>query len=292
MKPNLPDPPPVALAYVRVSTNRQDLSVATQIEQVQRAARYHTNADDATVEIFAEPDTSGSIPFFERDQGKALLARIEGLNALALLGEKSPPVTLIVPKVDRLGRDAADISTTTRHLDELGVRLVFLDLNVDTRSATGRACMQLMAVFAELERNRIRERITEAFATKRTRHEHMGGSTAPYGWDKVATGRTTAKGVAIFELVPNPTEQRHLLNMVAMREAGLGFHTIAKQLNQLGVPTKGGIRPLKVRGKKVNGRETSVERWTSGKWTCGNVQGILENATVQAWLAQPKQQAA
>ena len=54
--------------------------------------------------------------------------------------------------MDRLGRDTVDVSRTVSLFESLGARMVFLDINVDRRTAMGRAFMQIAAVFAELER--------------------------------------------------------------------------------------------------------------------------------------------
>ena len=49
-------------AYIRVSTDRQDLSIEAQQNQIRRAAAHFCPDEDLdTLRIFAEPDTSGSI---------------------------------------------------------------------------------------------------------------------------------------------------------------------------------------------------------------------------------------
>jgi DNA invertase Pin-like site-specific DNA recombinase len=192
----------------------------------------------------------------------------------------------VVPKVDRLGRDTIDISETANLVHTLGVRLLFLDINVDTRSAMGRAFMQIAAVFAELERNRIRERILEALATKRGKGQLTG--TLPYGWDAEPTGETTPKGVPIRRLVPNLTEQRWILHMHAMRAAGGSYYAIAQKLNELGCPTKRAGEVLTLRGKN----KTTAPGIVRSGWRSGNVQKVLTNQTVQSWLASQAAQAA
>lgn len=268
--------PPVALGYVRVSTNQQDLSVDAQTVAVRRAAEYQQLGP---VEIFAESDTSGSLPFHQRDQGKKLLARVKALDGA--------PCTIIVPKVDRLGRDSVDVNQNVRLLDSLGARVVFLDINVDTRTPMGRAFMQIAAVFAELELARIRERIQTALDHKQSKGELCG--TEPFGFKAVLTGETTAKGTAIKRLEDNPEEQKWILFMVQMRAEGWGYHTIAKRLNEMGVPTKR-------RGEVLNllnggtGKPSVEKKFTSGKWQAGNVQKVLNSKTTQAWLQSREEQ--
>src|ERR1700721_660855 len=166
--------------YLRVSTHRQDLSIEAQTEQVKRAAEYRR--DSAGLELFAEPDTSGSIEFAKREQGAALLARTHEAIQSGLT------VTVIVPKVDRLGRDVIDINQTVRLFEQMGVRILFLAINVDTRTPMGRALMQIAAVCAELELARIRRAIQSALDQKRA-HGQLTG-TVPFGWDAIETGGT------------------------------------------------------------------------------------------------------
>ncbi|MDD0156974.1 recombinase family protein, partial [Shigella flexneri] len=67
--------------------------------------------------------------------------------------------TLVVLKLDRLGRDNIDLQNTVTLLNDKGVKLICLDLPVkDLSSSEGKLVLQLFSTFAEFERNRIRER--------------------------------------------------------------------------------------------------------------------------------------
>lgn len=280
----------LTLAYTRVSTNRQDLSTEAQYEQVRRSAAYFQLAEP---EVYADADTSGSIPFAEREQGAELLERIREFKQSSPSppgGEgrgEVPTITLLVPKVDRLGRDSIDVNQTVRLLDSLGVRVIFLDINVDTRTAMGRAFMQIAAVFAELELARIRERIQTALDLKKSKGELCG--SIPFGWDAIETGEVTAKGVKVRKLVDNPSEQAWLLRMVEWRRAGFSYGYIAKQLNAANVPTK---RAALLRQQAGIRNQESADPASCPlspdpsllRWQQGNVKNVLTNATVAAWL--------
>lgn len=70
--------------------------------------------------------------------------------------------TLVVLKLDRLGRDAIDVQKTIDMLLDRGVSLRSLDLpNVNLTSAEGKLMLQVFSAFSEFERNRIRERTVE-----------------------------------------------------------------------------------------------------------------------------------
>ncbi len=271
--------PPIAFGYVRVSTDRQDLSVDAQTAAVERAALYH---QFGPCEIIAEPDVSGALPFLARPKARAHIARLRELQ------EQGIETVLIVPKVDRLGRDTVDVSTTVTLLETLGCRVIFLDINVDTRTPMGRAFMQIAAVFAELELARIRERIQTALDQRRT--DGMVTGTVPYGWNAEPTGevKLNAAGapIPLRRLVDNPAEQSWILWMLAGHrkgEHGYGYGKIAAELNRLGVPTKTGA------GVEIN--MNKVKMLTHGKWHAGKVHKVLTNKTVCEWLERRNAQA-
>lgn len=255
------------LGYVRVSSGKQELSIEVQGGQIRRFTAFKGLPE---AEIIPDEDTSGGIVFAQRKGGRAVLQRIQ--RAVA----DGREVHLIVPKVDRFARDTVDVSQTVRTLDTQGMRVHFLDINVDTRTPMGRAFMQIAAVFAELELARITERIRNAMDEKRYRGELTG--TVPYGWTAEQTGHTSNKGVKVRRVLDCPEEQRWILRMIARREAGWSYHAIANELNRLGVPTKRGAGAL----IKYNGA-TQLSR---GQWQSGNVSHVLNNKTVRAWLVQ------
>ena len=66
--------------------------------------------------------------------------------------------TLIVGKLDRLGRSLRDLITLPDDLRACGVRFHSLTVAIDTATPTGRAMWQMIGVLAELERSLISER--------------------------------------------------------------------------------------------------------------------------------------
>lgn len=83
--------------------------------------------------------------------------------------------TLVVLKLDRLGRDNIDVQNTVSMLCQKGIKLVCLDLPVSNLSSPeGKLMLQLMGAFAEFERNRIRERTTEGLARAKAEGKKLG----------------------------------------------------------------------------------------------------------------------
>lgn len=142
-------------AYARVST--ADQLNENQREQI-AAAGYAIPP-----RRFVEEKISGSVPAAQRPGFQKLLDRLEDGDSL------------VVTKLDRLGRDAIDVQTTAKLLQSRGVRLVVLQLgNVDITSSTGALVMQILAAMAEFERQLIIERTQAGQARARASGKHMG----------------------------------------------------------------------------------------------------------------------
>lgn len=84
----------------------------------------------------------------------------------------------VVWKLDRLGRTLGGILDTLKILSDRGVNFVSLTERVDTTGPMGKAMIHLLAVFAELERDLIRERTMAGIARARERGERGGRPVA------------------------------------------------------------------------------------------------------------------
>jgi DNA invertase Pin-like site-specific DNA recombinase len=257
-----------ALLYGRVSTGQQ-----TSSTQELRGKEYLAWKQIELAGEFYDDDVSGTIAIWERPGGRRLRQRLN----------QGDIKHLVVAKLDRLGRSAVDLLNTVKHLDSIGVVLHIVDLGGDslsTQGPSGRLMFTVLAGMAEYERELIVSRINEKLSAKRSRGELVG--TVPFGWDAAETGEITRKGVKVRKLVSNVTEQKWLLYMVELRDAGWSYHAIAKALNQYGVPTKrraGQLMTLR-QGAGV------TEKFTSGKWQSGNVAKLINSKQTQSWLAQ------
>lgn len=121
--------------YCRVSTNEQDTTV--QREQIVNSF------PDA---IIREEKVNGKRNHNERPMLDLLL------DALA------PGDQLIVFKLDRLGRSLSDLLNIVDKIEKKGASLTILDQSIDTSSASGKAFLQMLGVFAEFETNLRSER--------------------------------------------------------------------------------------------------------------------------------------
>jgi putative DNA-invertase from lambdoid prophage Rac len=81
---------------------------------------------------------------------------------------------VLVWRLDRWGRSVADMLTTLQELEHLGVGFVSLTEALDLTTPVGRAMAGLLAVFAEFEREILRERVRAGLAHARQNGKKLG----------------------------------------------------------------------------------------------------------------------
>jgi DNA invertase Pin-like site-specific DNA recombinase len=125
---------------------------------------------------------------------------------------------LVVCGLDHLSRSVAELSQLLRWMDRLGIRLVAIELDVDTATEAGRSTVAALASVGEWERDRISERTRAGLAAARAKR-HAG------------TGAAAERIAALHQRI------------AAMRADGMTLQAIADVLNAEGVPTlRGGAR--------------------------------------------------
>jgi DNA invertase Pin-like site-specific DNA recombinase len=82
--------------------------------------------------------------------------------------------TLVVWKLDRLGRSLSDLIALLDDLKGRGVAFKSLTESIDTATPTGRAMWQMVGILAELERSLIHERTQAGRAAAKARGVKMG----------------------------------------------------------------------------------------------------------------------
>lgn len=141
-------------SYLRVSTHEQ--VTENQKLEIQRAG---FNVDY----WFEDVGVSGKTIANQRPQFSLLLDKIRE-------GE-----TIVVSKLDRLGRDAIDILSTVKHLSERNIKVIVLQLgNTDLTSTTGKLLLTMLSAVAEMERSIIIERTQAGLARARAEGKKLG----------------------------------------------------------------------------------------------------------------------
>src|ERR671922_1848540 len=82
--------------------------------------------------------------------------------------------TLVVWRLDRLGRSLPHLITTMTDLEERGIGFKSLTENIDTTTSGGKLIFHIFGALAEFERNLIKERTQAGLAAARTRGRNGG----------------------------------------------------------------------------------------------------------------------
>lgn len=138
--------------YARISTDEQNLNAQTAV-----LITAGVPENQVITEI-----CSGAIASAKRP------------NLTGLLSRMATGDTLVVVKLDRLGRDAADVLTLMADLDRRGISVRLLDMGADTSSAAGRLVVQLLAAVAQWERGVMLERTKAGLAAAKRAGRYPG----------------------------------------------------------------------------------------------------------------------
>lgn len=146
----------VFFGYGRVSTGTQ----STENQRMELAQAGYPIPDEFW---FSDQGVSGKTCAAQRPEFSNLLTRIRS-------GE-----TLVVSKLDRLGRDAVDVMQTIRLLGDRNVKVVVLQLgSTDLTSAAGKLLLTMLAAVAEMERDLLVERTQAGLQRAKAQGKKLG----------------------------------------------------------------------------------------------------------------------
>ncbi len=146
-----------ATLYARVSTHDQHTLTMQMDAMREFATRRHWTVTDAVEEL-----ASGAKDHRPKRQDLLTSAKQRKLDVI------------MVWKLDRWGRSLVDLMTTLYELTALGVGFVSLTEALDLTTPAGRAFAGFLAVFAEFERDLMRERIKAEIIDARKRGKAHG----------------------------------------------------------------------------------------------------------------------
>ncbi len=131
--------------------------------------------------------------------GSVAMARRRGFRRLLDKMERGD--VLIVSKLDRLGRDAIDVSTTVARLESLGIRVHCLALGgVDLTSSAGRMTMNVINAVAQFERDLLIERTQAGLARARAQGKPLGRPRTLSPAQQTAVRDRIAQGATVSAL--------------------------------------------------------------------------------------------
>lgn len=185
--------------YSRVSTGQQTTeNQKMEIEQSGFKIDYW----------FSDDGVSGKVSAGKRPQFAKLLEKIRD-------GE-----TLVVSKLDRLGRDALDVLQTTRLLAERQIRVVVLQLGgTDITSPAGKMLMSMLAAVAEMERDLMVERTHAGLARARKEGKQIGRPSKTTPEQRIEILEALGRGESVSSQARRYSISR--ANVIGIRETAL-----------------------------------------------------------------------
>jgi putative DNA-invertase from lambdoid prophage Rac len=181
--------------YGRVSTKEQ--TTENQRREIE-VAGYQVNY------WFADEGVSGKVSAMQRPQFAKMLSQIRD-------GE-----TLVVTKLDRLGRDAQDVGATIKILAGRSIQVVVLQLGkLDLTSAAGKLMLTMLAAVAEMERDLLVERTQSGLERAKAEGKVLGRPSKTSDAQRQAIKAAHGAGTSVSALAREYSISRaSILNIV------------------------------------------------------------------------------
>ena len=150
------------IGYARVSTLEQSYTHALD-QQCERLRKY--GVDEIITDV---------------ESGKS--DKRVGFNRLMALIEKEEGLVVVSTRIDRLTRSLITLKRFFNLCDSHSVKVVVLDDNIDTRTAAGKFNLNVLGALAEMESDRLSERVSHGHA----HHRHRKAAyNPPFGYKKI-----------------------------------------------------------------------------------------------------------
>lgn len=239
--------------YCRVSTTEQAMNGHSLEEQTDRMQKYCEAMRWSVYRVYTDAGQSGASM-----NRPALQQMIRDIQSRKI--EK-----VLVYKLDRISRSQKD----TLHLIEdiflaNNVEFVSMSENFDTSSPFGRAMIGILSVFAQLEREQIRERMTMGKEARAKEGKFFGGRFLPIGY---AYNENV--------LTVDEYEAMQVREIFDRAERGESLFTIAQDLNRRGLNHKNGPWYHQTVRRVLNSRIYTGYISYSGEWFKGNHEAII-----------------
>lgn len=227
-----------AVAYLRVSTEMQvyGYSLDAQLESIRKYAKVY---DIDIIDIYEDKGKSG----------KSVESRPNFLLMMEDIETKKINVDyVLVYKLSRFGRNAADVLVSVQKLQKSNANLICTDDGMSSATGSGKFMITVLSSVAEIERTNILEQ-TMSGRQEKARKGKWNGGFAPYGYKLV-------DGCLFIE-----EKEAESIRLIYSKfiETDMGKEGIAKYLNRQGI-------------EKITRKNGKLTRWST-KF----VEGILDN---------------
>ena len=237
-------------AYCRVSTDNEDQKTSYDSQRIHYKNMIEENPDWEFVGIYADEGITGT-QTKKREQFNQMMN--DALNG---------KIDLILAKsISRFARNTVDTLNCVRLLREHNVNVFFEKENIHTLGLSNELFLTLYSAFAQAESESISENVKAGVRMKMKRGE-LVGKYAPFGYlyDK-------EKDI----IIPDESKRDIVTYIFEEYSKGVGFRTIALQLNQLGIPSPSNLKWCHASVRRIIVNEKYVGDLKTGKYYTENV---------------------
>ncbi len=237
-------------AYCRVSTDNEDQKTSYDSQRIHYKNMIEENPDWEFVGIYADEGITGT-QTKKREQFNQMMN--DALNG---------KIDLILAKsISRFARNTVDTLNCVRLLREHNVDVYFEKENIHTLGLSNELFLTLYSAFAQAESESISENVKAGVRMKMKRGE-LVGKYAPFGYlyDKEKD-----------TIIPDESKKDIVTYIFEEYAKGIGFRTIALNLNSLGIPSPSNLKWCHASVRRIIINEKYVGDLKTGKYYTENV---------------------
>ncbi len=173
------------------------------------------------------------------------------LDKLRKLVKAGQVRSVTVYKLDRISRSLIQFAELMEEFEKYDVTFYATDMKVDIKSPLGKAFLEILMIFAQLERENIIMRVSDAYYNRSIKGFYMGGRR-PYGFD------------LIEHTIEGKKTKRHIINEAEMRQVDELFATYA-------------IDGFSLRTVLKHMLENNMHDLSGAGWSTAKISNILKN---------------
>lgn len=239
-----------ACAYCRVSTDNEDQKTSYDSQRIHYKNYIEENPNYEFVGIYADEGITGT-QIKKREQFNSMMS--DALNG---------KIDLIIAKsISRFARNTVDTLNCVRKLREHNVDVYFEKENIHTLGLSNELFLTLYSAFAQAESESISENVKAGVRMKMKRGE-LVGKYAPFGY---------LYNKELNKLVIDENKKDIIIYIFEEYSKGVGFRTIALNLNANNIPSPTGVKWCHVSVRRIITNEKYVGDLKTGKYYSDNV---------------------
>ncbi len=163
---------------------KKKVYIYTRVSTAMQIDGYSLDAQKSKMKAFAEFNDYEIVGEYEDagKSGKSIEGRLEFNRMMEDIKSGKDGVSyVLVFKLSRFGRNAADVLSTLQVMQDFGVNLICVEDGIDSSKDAGKLMISVLSAVAEIERENIRVQTMEGRIQK-AREGRWNGGFAPYGY--------------------------------------------------------------------------------------------------------------